>query len=115
FAAGSAADVIITVPITKDHNYETNETFQVELFNPVNAAVLSGADKVTSASKTATIIDNDEIPTITLVNPAPVTEGNSGTKNMAFKVVLSAANERDANVTVGFSNPEVPEENGGAN
>jgi hypothetical protein len=102
FAAGSNTDVVITIPITADSHYEFDETFQLELFNPINAAVLdqSGNETVTTA-ETVTILNNEEVPTLSISNPR-IVEGDTGTQDLKFKVTLSAVNERVDEVKVTY-------------
>lgn len=99
FAAGSASAGLIRVAIAKDSNYETNEQFGVNLFNPVNAAILDGGGAALETLQTVTILDNDQAPTISIANQQ-ITEGNSE-KTMTFTVRLSAANERET-VTIDY-------------
>ncbi len=73
------------VTINGDTTVEPNETFFVNLSNPVG---LSIAD----AQGVATIVDDDGSATPTLaINYVSTTEGNAGTKTLAFTVSLSAA------------------------
>ncbi len=78
----------ITVLITGDLLNEVNETFKLELSNPVGAALANPVDDKIAA--TGTILDNDVAPTINIDNVTHV-EGNSGQFNYAFTVTLSAA------------------------
>lgn len=70
----------ITVPINGDTVLETDETFTVNLSNPVNAGL-------TNNSATGTIV-NDEVA-ISLSNPTVQNEGNSGNVNYNFTVSLN--------------------------
>lgn len=73
----------ITVPVIGDLAAEANETFFVNLVNPVNASILK-------AQGIGTINDDDTTPSLS-INDVAVTEGNSGTTNAVFTVTLSAA------------------------
>ena len=83
------------VPIVSDLKHEPTQTFTVTLSSPTNAQL--GAKK----TGTGTILDNDPVPTVSIVAGASITEGNSGTKNLDFTVTLSAASEE--NVTVNYA------------
>ncbi len=73
----------ITVKVTGDIFNEQNETFFVNLSNPINA-------KLARAQGTGTIIDNDAVPSIS-INNASVTEPDTGgTTSAIFTVSLSA-------------------------
>jgi hypothetical protein len=71
----------ITVPVKGDTNYEADETFYVNLSNPVNATIADGQGVGT--------ILNDDIPPTLTISDASATEGNSGTKDLVFTVTLS--------------------------
>jgi hypothetical protein len=74
-----------TIPIVDDALNEANETVNLSLANPTGGATL-GSPK----NAVLTILDNDPAPSLS-VSDSSVTEGNSGTTNMAFTVSLSAA------------------------
>ncbi len=71
----------ISVTINGDVFNEINETYFVNLLN-INNATIADSQAI------GTIIDTDPLPTIS-INSVDSTEGNSGTKNMNFKVSLS--------------------------
>jgi len=73
----------VTVVVKGDLSYETNETFLVNLSNPVNATIGTGQG-------IGTITNDDSPPTIS-INDVSVAEGNSGTVNAVFTVSLSSA------------------------
>ncbi len=101
FAAGSSvASGTIRIAIQNDRNFENDETFQVHLFNPVNAAILDDASLPAVESLTDVTIhpDGDVAPTLSVAD-VRILEGDSGTQQMEFKVKLSAANEKQS-VTV---------------
>jgi len=79
FAAGTTTRVI-QVPILADPNADGGERFFVDLANPRDAQILDGTGQVT--------IQDPALPTLA-INNASVTEGDSGTRNMAFSVTLS--------------------------
>ena len=74
---------------------EPDETFFVNLSNPVGATILDGQGH-------GTIINDDASapPTINVVAQA---EGNSGTTNFVFTVTISAT----ANATVNFATKKI--------
>jgi ribosomal protein L35AE/L33A len=79
FAAGTTTRTV-TVTVTGDTTVEANETFNVNLSNPVNATI---AD----TQAVGTITNDDGTPTLA-INDVTVTEGNSGTVNAVFTVTL---------------------------
>jgi hypothetical protein len=82
----------VTVTVNGDTLMEGNETFALNLSSPTKAVLADG-------SGTATIVDEEGRFSVS-VNDASVTEGNSGTKNLAFLVKLSAAPAAGQTVTV---------------
>src|SRR5207247_11473682 len=60
FAAGSSSAQTITVLVKGDSIDELNETFTVNLSNPIHATIANGTG-------TCTITDNDSPPTVTFV------------------------------------------------
>ncbi len=81
FAPGETMKTV-TVNVTGDTKFETNETFFVNLTSPTNATI---AD----AQGLGTINNDDAQPTIA-INDVAVTEGNAATVNASFTVSLSA-------------------------
>lgn len=71
----------ITVTVSGDTNDELNETFSIELTEPVNSDILDG-------SAIGTIIDDDGLPSIT-ISDVSINEGNTGSLNATFLVSLS--------------------------
>ena len=77
----------ITIPIKDDNLFENgNETFNVTLSNPTNSAVL-----LTPGTTTVSIVDSDQKPGLLISSNSIffVPEGDSGTSNLTFKVVLT--------------------------
>ena len=84
----------ITVLVNGDTLNEANETFFVNLSNPVNATIADGQGQ-------GTILNDDTtLPSIS-INDISLAEGNSGTSNAIFTVTLSPASGQT--VTVGYS------------
>ncbi|HKV33776.1 MAG TPA: Calx-beta domain-containing protein, partial [Pyrinomonadaceae bacterium] len=83
----------VSVTINGDMTFELNESFFVNLTNPVNAT-LSDSQGV------GTITNDDPQPTIS-INDVSVTEGNSGTTTADFTVSLS--NPSSQTITVNFA------------
>lgn len=102
FAAGSTtASETIRVRILADTNFENDETFQIRLFNPVNAALVNDLGGVVAETETDVTINDDPsdvAPTLSIAD-VRIVEGNAGTQQMEFTVKLSASNEKQA-VTV---------------
>ncbi|MEQ1860602.1 MAG: Calx-beta domain-containing protein [Chthoniobacteraceae bacterium] len=82
FAAGETSKTI-NFNILGDTLSEADETFIVSLTGATNAKI--GMD----SSATATITDDDVVPTISIAD-ATLTEGDSGTAAMNFTITLSA-------------------------
>src|SRR5262249_11206599 len=83
----------VSVPIVGDTLHEANETFTVNLSNPVNGAIASGGGPATG-----TTTDDDPAPSLS-INAVSVLEGNSGTPNAFFPVTLSAPSGLAAQVS----------------
>jgi len=73
----------ISVTVNGDTTVESNETFFVDLSNPINATL-------GDSQAQGLILNDDGVPFI-FIGDATVTEGNSGTTNANFTVRLSAA------------------------
>ncbi len=89
FPAGSTIN-IISVPIINDSIDEANETFIVELSNPINATI-------NRSPGIGTIIDDDPPPSITITDLTV----NEGDENALFTAYLSAVSGLD--VTVNYA------------
>ena len=83
----------LTIGIRSDVLDEFDETYFVNLTDPVNAAIVDGPGL-------GTITDNDPLPALS-VGDVTVTEGNTGTVAATFTVSLNTASGRD--VTVNYS------------
>ena len=92
FAPGETTKTF-TVVVNGDTLDEINEAFNVNLSTPVNATIADGTG-------VGTITDDDASPTLT-INDMTVTEGNTGTVNATFTVMLSA--ESGQAVTVNYA------------
>ncbi len=92
FAPGQTTKTV-SVPVTGDVTTEPNETFVVNLNNPINASI-------SDAQGLGTITNDDANPSITINDPS-VIEGNSGTTNMSFVITLS--NPTSVTLSVPFS------------
>ncbi len=77
----------IHVPIIEDAISESNETFTITLFNPVNATI---ADNIGEG----TIVDNDGIPNIIISDETK----NEDVGNMGFTVTMSSASASPVSV-----------------
>jgi CSLREA domain-containing protein len=87
--------ISFSVPIVGDIQVEENETFSVQLFNPVNATLAT-------SQATATIF-NDDVARLSINNVAQV-EGNNGITNFDFTVSLNAPSTQPISVTY-FTSP----------
>ena len=92
FAPGELSKPI-TITIIGDTLDEANETFFVNLSNPVNAVIVDNQGQ-------GTINDNDPTPSLS-INDVSVNEGNSSTTPASFTVTLSAASS--FTVTVNYA------------
>jgi hypothetical protein len=82
FAPGETSKTL-SVAVLGDTASEATETFRVELANPTNA-VLQDAVGI------GTIVNDDTAPTISILD-STATEGDSGSVNATFTVLLSSA------------------------
>jgi hypothetical protein len=92
FTPGSTTRTL-TVAVTGDATNEGDETFQVVLTSPSNAAL-------GRAQSVGTIVNDDPLPSISVADVS-LTEGNTGTATATFVLTLSAASGRV--VTVGYA------------
>ena len=83
----------VNVTVTGDAMPEANETFTLNLTDPINAGILDGQG-------VGTILNDDQIPTISITD-AQGNEGNNGTTAFTFTVSLSAPS--GSPVTVQFA------------
>ncbi|NJK94960.1 MAG: tandem-95 repeat protein, partial [Bacteroidales bacterium] len=88
FAAGETSKNI-TVNTTSDTKYETDETFELKLSNPINATIADNTG-------TGTITNDDPQPVIT-INDVTTAEGSA----LAFTVSLSRPSYQD--ITVNYA------------
>ena len=95
FAAGQTSKQV-TVLVNGDLLDEANETFRVNLSNPVNATIADGQG-------TGTIADDDP-PVAISVGDVTVLEGNFGTVSATFTVSLSTASGRSVGVDFATAN-----------
>lgn len=103
FAPGETSKTI-TVSVNGDWFEEKDETFYVNLSAPTNAVLLDGQGQCT--------IKNDDVtPQISIDDPAPVPEGNSGLTAITFTVSLSVASRQTVSVSYatggGTATPDV--------
>lgn len=83
----------ISVMVFEDDTFEPDETYFVNLSNPVNATI-------SDAQGQSTIVNNDPVPSVD-IQDAFVVEGNSGNTELLFTVFLS--NSTFLPVTVNFA------------
>ena len=87
FAPGETQKTV-DVPVVDDNVSEDAETFSGKITSPDPALVTVAKD-----TGTATIQDNDGTGDVSVADAA-VSEGNSGTSNLVFKVTRTGANNR---------------------
>ena len=98
FAPNSPGPATISFTVHQDTLHEADETFTVELSNPINAVLLKGTG-------TATITDDDALPVVSIQPSRAVAEGDEGNITRAtLDVTLSAASGLPA--SVGFSSAD---------
>jgi aryl-phospho-beta-D-glucosidase BglC (GH1 family) len=92
FAPGETSKTV-NVAILSDSTTEPTETFRLTLSSPTNATILDseGIGSILDGGQTA-------LPTLS-VGDATVTEGNSGTSNAVFTVMLSASSTTPVTVS----------------
>jgi hypothetical protein len=95
FAPGQTTQTIV-IPILGDTADEVDETIYVNLTNPAGL-VLSDTQAI------VTIADDDEPPEIRVADVS-VVEGNSGVRNLAFVLTLSAASNKTISVPYATAN-----------
>jgi uncharacterized repeat protein (TIGR01451 family) len=83
----------VNVAVIGDTRVEVNETFFVNLSNPIEATLAN-------TQALGTIINDDGVPSISIAD-ASVSEGDAGTNSALFTLRLSASH--DQVVTVGFA------------
>ncbi|HET9316498.1 MAG TPA: Calx-beta domain-containing protein [Vicinamibacteria bacterium] len=91
--APSTQTATVTVSVTGDVLDENDETFFVNLTNPVNAIIGDGQG-------VGTIADDDPLPLLSVAG-CTVTEGNAGTTPCSFALTLAPASGR--NVTLAYA------------
>jgi PKD repeat protein len=91
FASGQTSQPYV-VTINQDQRDEFTEHYRVNLSNPVNATITDGTGL-------GTIVDDDPPPSIS-VNDANIVEGDSGTRNLVFRVTLNRASGKTVKVTL---------------
>ena len=101
FAPGELTK-FISIPVIDDNLFENgDETFNLSLSNPTNSAVLQSP-----ATSTITILDNESKPGLQISSNSVffVPEGDSGTSNLTFKVVLTNPSVQTVTVDYATSN-----------
>ena len=95
FAPGVTSQTV-TVPVIGDTSDENDETLQVNLTNPTNAAL--GV-----AQGVGTIVNDDPQPAISVADVS-LNEGNAGTSTATFVLTLSTASGRVVTVNYATAN-----------
>jgi hypothetical protein len=95
FAPGQTSQTV-SILVNGDTLNEANETFYLNLSNPVGATLARG-------SATGTILNDDPVPSLS-VNDVSVLEGNSGTTGAVFTISLSAPSGQTVMVNYATAN-----------
>ncbi len=90
FAPGETVKTV-DVPILGDALDEPDQTFYLNLSNPVGILIADSRG-------TATILNDDVSPFVT-ISDAMIAEGNAGTKTLSFKLLLSRPSGQNVAVT----------------
>lgn len=94
-AGQTSANIGIT--IQGDTDIEPDETFRVELSNPVNATIADGQG-------IGTIVNDDVFnPPVLVITDGSITEGDSGTKQLPFVISFQDGQPRSETVSVRVS------------
>jgi hypothetical protein len=96
FAAGQTVR-LITIGLIGDTNVEASETFTINLTGATNA-------EIGQAAFTATIANDDAVPTVEVIAPSSQNEGNSGGTPFVFTVKLSASSNETVTVVYSTAN-----------
>ncbi|MBN1510139.1 MAG: DUF4347 domain-containing protein [Sedimentisphaerales bacterium] len=97
FNAGDTSKTF-TVPIINDSVPESSEAFNVAL-----SGATGGSSLGTPSSAVVTIADDDSAQ-LSMSTPAAITEGDIGSKNLAFTVALSPSSAQTVTVNYATSN-----------
>ena len=89
-SGGATGTTTVSVTINGDAFFENNETFNVNLSAPTNAAISDGTG-------VGTITNDDTAPVIT-ISDQTVTEGNTGTVPMVFTITRTGLSKLPATV-----------------
>ncbi|HEU4833526.1 MAG TPA: Calx-beta domain-containing protein [Pyrinomonadaceae bacterium] len=87
---------LLPIQVIGDTVFEAQETFFVNLSNPVNATIADGQG-------VGTILNDDPQPSIS-INDVTVNEGNSGNTSAVFTVTLSNASAQSISVSYATAN-----------
>ena len=98
FPAGTNQTQQVNVTVKGDLTFEGNETFQMNLSNPVNAVLGS------RAQATGTIVDDDPQPTLSISASGALNEPDSGTTGHTMVVSLSNPTTQQVTFRVSSSN-----------
>jgi hypothetical protein len=82
-----------TVPVNGDLIFEPDETFEVTIANTDASATVG------TATSTATILNDDTAPVVSISAPAPTNEGDTGTTPFEFTVTVSGSTELAIDLT----------------
>lgn len=102
FIPAGQTSATVTVGVRGDTTIEADETFVLNLYNPVSATLAR-------PQGTCTIV-NDDFPVVS-VAPASILEGNSGVSYMAFTLSLSAPSPQA--ISVNYATSDIVSAGGG--
>ena len=102
FSPGDPITQTITVEVNGDLLNEADEDFNVVLSNATNASLLE-------TTATGTILNDDPAPLLSIVAPAPITQGTTGSQPDVFTVNLSAPSGQAITVAYAARNGDNPD------
>jgi hypothetical protein len=99
FAPGSLSQTIL-VPITPDNTVETNETFSIQITNPITVGASEAIGAIISTtSATATIQNDDVLPTVSLptISIVPIDNSNLPIDQLPNQQTITLKRDGDPN------------------
>jgi hypothetical protein len=103
FLPNETSKTIVVNAIT-DSQFELDETFAVNLTSPTNATLIT-------STATATILNDDPLPAVSISNATPQKEGNTGITPYTFVISLSQPSPQPITVRYNTANGTATLEN----
>ncbi len=96
FETGTS-DLLVSVPTNQDTTYEYDETFTGNISSPRYDGQIANNLTITQSSATGVILNDDNPPTVSLIAPPPILEGDSNNlqrQNDNFTIDINPISER---------------------